>query len=247
MICRDIDELGGGFALGAVPAHEHRMIEDHLLACAEPHADLRAALGVGAVLAAAVEPISPSPALRDRLMASLEAAPQEHVASEPRRVPREVRPERSGGFWSPGWLRGLAMGGVAASLVLAVAVGALWTQLGERERQLQTAVAAIAGGQAVHRIESETATGYLVETASGATLVLADVAALPADRLYELWLIDAGGTPVDVGTFRPSDDDLAIVALERGTEGFATFAVTIETARVAAPTGEPVIATPLEG
>ena len=44
-----------------------------------------------------------------------------------------------------------------------------------------------------------------------------------------------------VGTFKPSTDAIAVVAVDRDLAGFATFAVTVEAQRVAAPTGAPVM------
>jgi anti-sigma-K factor RskA len=75
----------------------------------------------------------------------------------------------------------------------------------------------------------------------GAALVVADLAGLPADRLYELWLIDASGAPVAVGTFNPTEDAVIVVPVERDLTGYATFAVTVEAERVAAPSGSPVM------
>ena len=39
--------------------------------------------------------------------------------------------------------------------------------------------------------------GYVVDTPGvGASLVVTDLKSLPADKLYELWLLDAAGTPL---------------------------------------------------
>lgn len=57
----------------------------------------------------------------------------------------------------------------------------------------------------------------------------------------ELWLLDAAGTPVTVGAFRPSGDAVAVVEVDRDLDGYATFAVTVEAERVQEPTGEPVM------
>lgn len=245
MNCHDVDALGAAFALDAVNDDERRAIETHLLACPQAHAETRAAIGVGIVLAVAVEPMEPSAALRDRVLASVERTQQGHHPQPAVAPAGEV--DASRGWLSGGWLRGLALGGAAATLMLAVASGALWGQLQDRDAQLRATVAAITGGQAVHRVESPTATGFLVETDAGATLLLGSVAPLPDDKLYELWLIDADGSAFAAGTFRPAGEGIVVVELERGTAGFVAVAATVEAERVDQPTSEPVFVTQLQG
>jgi anti-sigma-K factor RskA len=257
MNCRDVDELGAAYAVGAVEDTERRAIEEHLGTCGEPHAELRSALGASAVLAASSEPVAPSPGLRDRVMATVSATPQEHrpparmVGVAPRRIqpkPEPIAPRRwLAGWRSPELLRGLALGGVAAAVVLAVVAGNLWTQLRQRDDQLRAVAAAIATGEAAYRVSGDAGSGYLVDTAgAGATLVLGEVDGLPEDLLYALWLVDAEGTPVAAGTFRPTDDGIVVVPVDRDLAGFAAFALSVEAGPVDQPSGEPVLVVPLE-
>jgi anti-sigma-K factor RskA len=207
--CREVDELAGALALGAVDADEARAAREHLETCPEPHTELRSLLGADAVLAATVEPIHPSAALRDRLMDSVARLPQ--GAATPAAVAaREpsVQPRRGWLDWlSPQVARPLAL----AAVVAVIAVGA-WgvsvsSQLGERDRALRAVANAIAGGEVAFRVDGDAGRGYVVDTpGSGSSLVVADLEPLPADKLYELWLIGADGTPLDVGTFRPGED-----------------------------------------
>jgi hypothetical protein len=46
---------------------------------------------------------------------------------------------------------------------------------------------------------------------------------------------------VDVGTFHPGDAAVAVVPVDRDLSGFTTFAVTVESHRVSAPTTDPVM------
>jgi anti-sigma-K factor RskA len=138
--------------------------------------------------------------------------------------------------------RPLAVAAVAAVLAVGAWNVVLQSQVGERDRALRAVAAAISGGDVAFRVDGRAGRGYVVDTpGSGAALVVADLAALPADRIYELWLLDATGSPVAVGTFTPGSDALAVVHLDRDLPGFATFAVTVEAKRVAAPTGTPVM------
>jgi len=248
-----VDELGASYVLGALEPDEARAVAQHLATCAEPHAELRALLGAEQVLAMSLEPVQPSAALRDRVMASVEAAAQERAAA-PTRPGRAAEPadaepaERRGWFdWlSPRVARPLAVAAVVALLAVGAWGVTLQAQLTERDLALRAVAEAIAQGETAFRVQGEGGRGYVVDTpGSGAALVVADLAALPADRIYELWLLDAEGTPVAVGTFRPSDDELAVVQLERDLAGYATFAVSVEASRVDSPTGEIVMIGPL--
>jgi anti-sigma-K factor RskA len=251
LACRDVDELAGALALGAVDADEAMAAREHLETCPEPHVELRSLLGADAVLAAGVEPIQPSAALRDRLMDSVARIPQGGPASAPITLGPLVEERRRGWLdWlSPQVARPLAM----AAVVAVIAVGAwgfsLSSQLGERDRALRQLADAIAGGEVAFRVEGDAGRGYLVDTpGSGSSFVVADLDPLPAGKLYELWLIGPDGTPVDVGTFRPGDNAVAVVSVEQDLTGFETFAVTVEAQRVDAPTsGDLVMVGAIEG
>jgi anti-sigma-K factor RskA len=244
-----VDELGAAYALGALEPDERRAVEAHLATCPEPHTEVRSLLGVEQVLAMSLEPVQPSAALRERVMASIERAPRERRAAAVRpRAPVERRERRGWLDWlSPRVARPLAV----AAVVALVAVGAwglnLQALLAERDRALRAVADAIAAGETTFRVEGEAGRGYVVDTpGEGAALVVADLASLPADKIYELWLLDAEGAPVAVGTFTPSDTEVAVVQLERDLAGYAIFAVTVEAERVDAPTSTPVMAAELQ-
>ncbi|HET6745196.1 MAG TPA: anti-sigma factor [Candidatus Limnocylindria bacterium] len=236
--CRDVDELAGALALGAVDAEEARAAREHLGTCAEPHAELRSLLGADAVLAAGLEPIQPSAGLRDRLMESIGQASR---TAEPQvaRGEAPAQPARRGWLdWlSPQLARPVAVAAVVAALAFGAWGVSLSGQLSERDRALRAVADAIAGGEVAYRVEGDAGRGYVVDTpGSGAAFVVADVTALDADKLYELWLIGADGEPVDVGTFRPSGVAVAVIPVEEDLAGFGTFAVTVESERVDSPT-----------
>lgn len=251
--CRDVDELDAAFALGAVEPEERSEIVAHLEACGEPHANLRALLGAGPMLAASLEPVQPSSQLRSRLMASVAATPQEHrpTVSVTPAAPStaSVEAPRAGGWlaWlSPGWARGLAAGGLAATLVLTVVSVGLWTGLTDRDAALRAAADAIAGAQATHQVAGSHGSGWVVQTDDGAVLI-ANVAELPADQLYEMWLVDADGATVAAGTFVPgAGSELAVVPVDGELAGFTAFAITVEDEPVEQSANEAVLVGSLE-
>lgn len=249
MACSDVEELAAAFALGAMDPDEEAQVRLHLADCQREHPELREALGAGIVMAESLEPVAPSTALRDRLMATIERTPQAHR--------RAVSPSTSAPAARRGWLdwlsprvaRPVALAAVAAL----VAVGA-WNlglqsqiaqrdaELAQRDAALRAVADAISGGQTAFRVEGNAGRGYVVETpGEGATLVVTDLADLPPDRIYELWLLNPAGAPVAVGTLTSTEDAVAVVQLERDLTGFSLFAVTVEAERVAEPSGEPVI------
>jgi anti-sigma factor RsiW len=247
-----IDELGAAAVLGALEPDELAAVREHLASCPEPHDEVRALVGVDQVLAMSLEPESPSPQLRDRLMASIESAPQEHARAgaepvEPAREAEAVPSVRRGWLdWlSPQVARPLAL----AAMVAVIAVGgwalALQGQLADRDRALRSVADAIAVGDVAFRVQGPAGRGYVVDTPGpGGALVVADVSSLEPNQLYELWLIGAEG-PVAVGIFRPTGEELAVVHVERDLTGYDVFAVTVEASRVEAPTGDPVMKAPL--
>jgi anti-sigma-K factor RskA len=254
--CREVDALDAAYILGALETDEVRAVQEHLATCPQPHAGLRGLMGIEQVLAMGLEPVAPSPDLRDRLMATIARTPQDWAAAPSVAAPVSVRvperpveasPRRGWLDWlSPQVARPLAI----AAVVALVAVGA-WglnaqTQLAARDRALRDVAEAIAGGEVAFRVSGDAGRGYVVETpGAGAAFVVADVASLEANQLYELWLINDGG-PVAVGTFRPAPEAVAVIPVELDLEGYSTFAVTVEEGRVDTPTSEPVMVAPLE-
>lgn len=246
MTCSNVDELAGAFALGAMEPEEEAALRAHLADCEQPHVEIRNALGAGVLLAASLDPVTPSPALRDRVMATIERTPQ--LRRPP--VPASPPPMRRGllDWLSPRVARPLALAAVVALLAVGVWNVSLQSQLGQRDAALRAVANAISGGEVAFRVDGSAGRGYVVDTpGEGAALVVADLADLPADRLYELWLIDASGAPKAVGTFNPTHDAVVVVPVEHDLTGYATFAVTVEAERVAAPSGEPVMISDLRG
>jgi anti-sigma-K factor RskA len=237
--CAAVDELDAAVALDAVSADERRAVVEHLETCQRLHTELRTLLGVGLMLASALEPVEPSPRLRERVMASVAATAQEHRRSTaaPEAPMAPDAPRRGWLDWlTPGVARGVAAAGFAAALILAVWNVGLQAQVSEAERIR----AAIADARAVYPVTGEAGQGLLLDTPEGPLFLAARLEDPPVGSLYELWLIDAEGNPVDAGIIVETDE-VALVPLEGELADFATFAMTVEEERVPAPTGTPVM------
>jgi hypothetical protein len=127
-----------------------------------------------------------------------------------------------------------------------IALGAwnigLRQQMAIQEAALSAIGEVVLGGQPAYAVSGPAGSGYVIDNEGpGATFLVAGLEKLPSGGIYELWLLDAAGTPLAVGTIEVADPELAVVALEQDLAGYATFAVTVEEERVDAPTGDPVM------
>jgi anti-sigma-K factor RskA len=240
MRCGDVDDLAGAAAVGALEPAEAAEVGRHLETCDQPHAELRELLGADAALAATADRESPSPALRDRILTTAAGTAQEHRLVTDQA--EDAAPTGRFGWSSLNLWRGLAAAAAVGVLALVVWNVSLQQQVAERDAALTAIADVVVGGQPAHLVTGPAGSGYLIETEDGgATFLVAGLAELEAGELYELWLLDAAGTPLAVGTINQPDPQLAVAELERGLAGFTTFAVTVEQGRVDAPTSEPVM------
>jgi anti-sigma factor RsiW len=245
MTCETVDELAAAYGLGAVDPDEERAIGEHLAGCDRPHADARELIGAGSLVAAGVEPVAPSSALRSRLMATVTVTPQEHRLARP--VTPSVEPElvreARRPWWQARWVPA-ALG--AAGVAVILALGAWNLNLNQQVAERDAVIRAVASADAVHQVAGAAGSGLLIEADGEATFVAEDLADLPAGSLYELWLIGPDGSPVAVGTLEDTQG-ITTVPLERAIGPATTFAVTVEAGRVDAPTSDPVLVASLEG
>lgn len=244
--CAAADELAGAYALGALESAQDRAMSAHLAGCPNPHVEARELIGSGALLAHAVEPVTPSPGLRDRLMETIAATPQDHRTAslrtvEPAPTRRPVLTEPRNPWWRLAPLpSALAAVGLAAAVGLGAWGASVNSQLAERDAALR----AVASADVIHAASGTAGSGWVFETGGVAMFMAEDLADLPQDRLYELWIIDADGNPLPAGILTETEG-VTLVSLERGLEGASAFAITVESEPVDAPTSDPVIVAPL--
>jgi anti-sigma-K factor RskA len=245
MTCMTADELAGAYALGALEPEEEQAVAEHLRSCEREHAELRRATEAAAMLAAAIDPVEAPSSLRDRILATADMTPQDHrlptAGAAGQAEPVEPPRESSRGWWQ---VAPLATGLAAVALAAAVGLGAwnlsLSQQLADREATLRS----IAAADAAFPVSGSGGTGWILQTADRAVFLAEELAELPADRIYELWLIDPDGSPTAVGVIEQTAG-LTIVELERSLDAATAFAVTIEAERVESPTSDPVLIAPL--
>src|SRR2546425_6769365 len=113
MVCKEVEELAGAYALGALPPGTLREVEGHLSSCSK-HPDIAELSAVARSLALAAPDAEPPSALRARIMDIVRRESAGAASGRPRRSILE-------------WLRGLIPRGrlpyaLAGALAVAAAV-----------------------------------------------------------------------------------------------------------------------------
>lgn len=196
------------YALHALPPEDAARVAAYLAA----HPDAARAVAeleeVAAMLPYSVEPVTPDPALRLRLMATVYQEALDEARPPARPAPTPLRPRaRAGGarFWP-----------VAAAILLLFTVGfggwnvALRRDVRETERALATerAAATTLDTRAVQGTTPGAPTrGEVIKfgSAERAMLTITGLPPLAAGKTYQVWFI-SGNTPTGAGLFTPNPD-----------------------------------------
>jgi anti-sigma-K factor RskA len=223
------------YALGALTGEERAALETHVATCPSCKLELEQLRGDGALLALSTLGPKPPARARQRLL--------DAVAKEPRSA-RTPAARRS--WWGAlGW---------AAAVAVIVFAASLWKENAALKQTLASASAQAV--QSAHDLEDlrRIAAPMVEPEAQRITLVAVktppqpqgkafylrnrgslvfmanNLAPLPPQKAYELWLIPAQGAPIPAGVFKPDAHGSATVVnppLPAGTEAKA-FAITIE-------------------
>lgn len=265
------DELLPAYALGALDGEELREIEEHIATgCPECRRQIPLWQSDLEALAASVDPVEPSAETRERILRLADGprsvAPTPFPAA-PRPLPARSQPPRwlalaaavllavaVWGVWQQARLRTEAESLRAERARLAEQVAALDRRLaeaqGDNERLAETlSLITAPGARAVQLAGLGSNPGavghtFINHSQKKAIVYAFGLAALPADKTYELWWIDAGGRPVPAGTFNVDANGSARVLVDKveGADGIKAWAVTTEPAGgVPQPTGEMVL------
>jgi anti-sigma factor RsiW len=197
---------------------------------------------------APVEPVEPVPVRPVQTLRESPFAPDEPVAFPPSRPRGRIRGGDGIGSGkepvSPwGTMGQLNRGWLAAAVLAIVAVGgiiwalALMGRIDDKDREiaaLSTRAADNTNLSAWHLVPGTgNQTGpsgivlYSVDDKTGA-LVVSNMPALPADKVYQSWLIRSGHDPVPGPTFTIDDQGRGSAPVESDTPGFNVVAITQE-------------------
>lgn len=225
----DVKANAAPYVLGSLDPDEKDAFEAHLAACAECAAEVQGLRGIAAALAHAAPQRTPPADLRERVLGSF----SKRQAAAP--LAPSV-PSRSRSWWP-----------IAASLILVAAVGAYAVRLQMRAGDLESSMAVLAAPDLV-RIDlagQPTAPGSsgraLWSRARGMVFATSNLAAAPAGKSYQLWVVPAAGAPISAGLVvpDPTGGGMTYFYTPPDIPAPTAVAVTLEPAGgVPAPTGE---------
>jgi hypothetical protein len=250
------------YALDALTGEERAALEKHLATCTACRLELEQLRGDGALLALSTMGPKPPARARQRLLDAVakESAGFPTLAQKARKdgapsvVAVPAQPRHS--WW--GWL------GWAATAAVVVFTASLWKENSALKQGLEAATIQVmrnakdvddlrrviapilsADAQRITLVAVKTppqpqGKAFYLRNRGSLVFVANNLAPLPPQKAYELWLIPAGGgAPIPAGVFKPDAHGSATVLnppLPAGTQAQA-FAITIENeAGASAPT-----------
>ncbi|MFC6020869.1 anti-sigma factor domain-containing protein [Plantactinospora solaniradicis] len=243
----DIHTLVGAYVLDAVDDVERAAFSRHLGDCASCASEVGELLETAARLADGAWSVPP-PRLRTDVLAEV---------SRTRQVRPGGRPARDGRVVGSRW-RTLSVAAVAAAVLAAGAGAVTWTVAQQRVRDERAATAAaraeterirtvLAQPDLAVRGDGLSGGGRLTVFSSpgrdAGVALLADAPPIPADRAYQLWLMDGEtARPANV-LAAGANGDTAVLS---GVRGRSAVAVTVEPAGGSAqPSSQPLVVVPL--
>jgi anti-sigma-K factor RskA len=259
MTHEELRELSGGYALGILDEPERRAFEAHISTCASCAAEVRDFTAVASALALDVPQVDPPASLRERVLraATLPAsqpAVVEEITSR-RAIPEPRRPRREGLLAllsAAAVVIAVALGAYAVSLqrriaVLEEQVRSAADRAAQSQQQLVQLRAAADQSTQVRRIlaagdlrrldlagtkAAPAAAGRgFWSPAEGLVVAFANLPATEAGRVYQLWVIPPGGSPIDAGLLELQPDGRALALARAGTsQRVGTVAITLEPA-----------------
>lgn len=237
------------FAVGALEGPEKDALEEHLKGCVACQSELQQLRSDAALLALSTLGPVPSARSRQRLLKTIA-----RERREPAGVPRK----------SAWWL----LLPYAVSTALIVVAAFLWNESrslkrtlvsleqrhSEMEKQLQVAqdlVNTLTSAESKHitlapvkALPQPQGRAYYLSSSGHLIFLANNLAPLPSNKVYELWLIPSSGSPMPAGVFQPDSRGMATIVnppLPAGVEAKA-FAITIEPIGGSpAPTSQPIM------
>lgn len=227
----DITTRAASYAVGALTAAERRELEADVRRDRRLAAEVREFTETAAMLGLATEPVAPAVDLRASILDAIVETPQ------------ETRPE--GRIVRGPWLARpvAAVLGAAAAIVIAVGGTTLALQLTREPSPVEQIVAAADYERAVGEVEGGgTVTAVWSASLERAAIMIDGLDDLPADSVYQAWLIDDSGHAAPDATFSAATHTLA---LDGEMSAGDAIGITIEPAGGSSePTTTPIVVIP---
>jgi len=218
-------ELVAAYALDVIEVSERGAFEAHLAVCVACQREVAACRAVTVAIGTSTEPMEPPAALRARTLAAATAQPQRPHATAPAPPPAAAPVSRT--HW--GWLAAAAS--IVLAIATMMYASSLRFDLSQARAQLSStssqisrlrdelADARMAAARLINTVnimgapdmikvglrgqaDAVTARGNVYLSASrGVMFQTEGMPVLPAGKVYQLWLIPKGQTPVSGGVF----------------------------------------------
>ena len=183
-----IHDQVAAYALDALDDSERREFEEHLAGCEQCSSELEGLQDAATSLAYVPEGPAPSPELRERLLGRVhEETVRTHDVPAGAAAPRRRR------LFAP-VLAGLAVGAVAAAIVLG-----LWASSLSRSLDTKNAALGVLSNHASKHLALGTASEVVVAP-NGRAVLVSCLSRAPSGKTYELWVMH-GGSAEPAGIF----------------------------------------------
>ena len=222
----------GPWVLGALDGEEAWRFSAHLEVCNVCRREVEELRGAAAALPLAAPPVEPPPALKQRLMAIVEAEAAERAPAPAAKARR--------GFAAPAWLRSLQLrpalaAGLAGALIVGGLAGfAVRGGSGAPASRTLAASVAIPGSPSAH--------AALVRTGDQTQLRVSGFPQAGVGRVYEVWVKRPGRAPEPDTLFAVNRAGRGAAAVVASVDGAESVLVTREpTGGSLRPSSAPVV------
>lgn len=224
----DLEQSVAAWVLDAVEADEVAAIRIHIEACPscrEMGSHFRRVIGV---LPLSVAEVAPPARLRERILSAAAASRSPEVPfvhtrpKDPLRLPKpKPLVSRSGGRW-PVYS---AAAGIVLALIVGSVAGDLIGRLAASSASSEVARFSLAGHQGLAGARAS----VIDLKSDGVALVnFNGLPALAPGKVYEVWLVTAGGRADPAGVFVPDSNGNKVVLINSSLKAYVQMAVTTE-------------------
>lgn len=223
----ELNVLAGAYALDALDDDERAMFEEHLHDCPECTEEVHGLRNAAAELSNLTE-VGPPPQLRAAVLGAVaQSRPLPPLVDGARVLP--LRRARSAALWQ----------GLAAACALIAIVVSAWgfSQHRQAQRSTNARVSVVESLLAAPDVRATTTAmkqgqGTLIYSRREHRLVLLGrgMPVLPADEIYQLWLMSPTGQPVSGGLFRPDPNGNIELPASGVVDGVDRMGVSVEPA-----------------